>query len=197
MGTTYDTIKGTHDVIRALDLPDLRARFLMVLEKTGEGIDGVFKVLALMAQGYRPIVGADSKQIARVVGGEESKRFMPKVVTLDDGTEVIRVDAKTQIRAAKIITDILGLTSSGLNVSVSAQAGAIAGNDGAQSAAPAVRALGELLVSGQRHPSIAPLQKAISQLPPEHRRRLLDAALETARDAIVETTATTPESASE
>lgn len=183
MGTTRRIARTSGDYLKSLD-DRSRDQFLEALEEAGGGPAALARILAQLAQGYRSIIGPDAQQMKDVLEGKQPKRFMPQVITLEDGREVIRVDNMTQMKALKILMDAHGITSSGFSVNV--QQGVAMTQEAPKQDAPAAVRLGELLTSGEREPAIAEIRDATADLPPEKRRALIEALLVPAKSTPID-----------
>ena len=121
MGRNRQIVRGMKTVLEqgtGRDIEMLRA----ALEANGMGINDFARLLACMIQGYRPALEIDKEQAAMVRRGEEHDRYMPSFVEVN-GESCTRIDQKTQLNAMKLMSEILGWKSSGLNVNVNQNSG--------------------------------------------------------------------------
>lgn len=127
-------------------------------------------LLTKMARGYRDIIDRDRWQIAR--DGIPPK-FKPKIAIMEDGPngetkQVIAIDEATQIRAIRLIGEVLGIVNSGgVQVNVANGNGASAGDGDTAS-------LGVVLIDGSGNKA---LQDAVAALPASDRRAILEKLL--------------------
>ena len=122
-------------------------------------------LLTKMGRGYRDVVDKDRWQLAR---DGTPKFFKPKIATIIDENgkekEVVAIDATTQLRALRLIGEVLGIvTPGGVSVNVANGHGAIASDGEVNVLALAIDSDGRDL-----------MREAIAALPAPDRRLMLE-----------------------
>lgn len=160
-------------------------------KRHGMDIDKYCEILTNYARGFREIVDHDRLQLKKCdffkQAGQDAraKKFAPKLVTVIDAEtgrerEVIVVDEGSSLKALKQIGEIVGLTQSGINVNVNANAKVGTGPDGKIIDVGPGDEISDLVTMIDSDAS-EEVQEKVKQIPDEKRREMLGLILKDAR----------------